>query len=434
MVSIPTQNVVQLAFGFFINFVAFNTQGFIEESVIDSVARDGSINKHAGYYSLAIIYAFYTMGNLTAAQIVDILSPKWAMCIGALCYGSFQVGFLFLNATYLYITSAVLGFGASILWTGQGSYLSQNCTKETTGRMSALLWAIHECCLIGGGILIYVIFSITDAHDIIPQFTIKLLYSVFTVLSIIAALVFSMLREPVYKAEKTKCYKKLMTSTFRLLITKKMWLLAVIFSYAGIEQAFWTGIYPTCVSFTRQLGYNTNALLALNLICVGLGQVSCGVILGTIGDKTRKLGRDYLILMATLIHVVAYVLCGLNFPADASLAKTNGLGIFWVPNLYIALANGVLLGFADCCWNTQIMSLLCETYPEQSAQAFAIFKFYESALSCSTFIFSSLVSLYWLLGTLSTFSILALISFFIVERERVDIVSPESIEVQEQKI
>uniref|UniRef100_A0A1I7TUT6 UNC93-like protein MFSD11 n=2 Tax=Caenorhabditis tropicalis TaxID=1561998 RepID=A0A1I7TUT6_9PELO len=429
MVSIPTQNVVQLAAGFFINFVAFNTQGFIEESVIDSVSRDGSINKHAGYYSLAIIYAFYTLGNLTAAQLVDLLTPKWAMCIGALCYASFQVGFSFLNATYLYATSAVLGFGASILWTGQGSYLSQNCTKETTSRMSALLWTMHECCLIGGGVLIFIVFSITDSHDLIPSFTIKLLYSVFTVLSVIAAGVFAMLREPVYKKEKASCYKKLLTSTFRLLITRKMWLLAVIFSYAGIEQAFWTGIYPTCVSFTRQLGYNTNALLALNLICVGCGQVSAGLLLGTLGDHARKLGRDYLILGATLIHIVAYILCALNFPTSASLGKTDGSGLLLAPNLYLALLIGFLLGFADCCWNTQIMSLLCETYPETSAQAFAIFKFYESLLSCATFVFSSLVSLYWLLGTLSTFAVLALFSFFIVERDRIVASGGEEIEV-----
>lgn len=65
--------------------------GMIEESVVESVSLDGSITKYAGYYSLAIIYAFYTLGNLTAAQIVDTLTPKWAMCIGALCYASFQV-------------------------------------------------------------------------------------------------------------------------------------------------------------------------------------------------------------------------------------------------------------------------------------------------------------------------------------------------------
>ncbi|KAF1755424.1 hypothetical protein GCK72_021993 [Caenorhabditis remanei] len=301
MIAVPTQNVVQLACGFFINFVAFNTQGFIEESVIDSVSRDGSINKHAGYYSLAIIYAFYTVGNLTAAQMVDVLTPKWAMCIGALCYGSFQ----FCGPAKAHIS-----------------------LKTAPKR------PVAEC------------------------------------------------------------------------------------------------IYPTCVSFTRQIGYNTKGLMALNLICIGIGQVSAGILLGTLGDKTRKLGRDYLILFATLIHVGAYILCALNFPADASLTKTDESGMFWKPNKNIALAIGVLLGFADCCWNTQIMSLLCETYPEKSAQAFAIFKFYESALSCATFIFSSLVSLYWLLGTLSTFAVLALISFFIVERERVEIeTTTDSVEI-----
>ena len=71
--------------------------------------------------------------------------------------------------------------------------------------------------------------------------------------------------------------------------------------------------------------------MALNLICIGIGQVSAGILLGSLGDKTRKLGRDYLILFATLIHVGAYILCALNFPADASLTKTDESGMFWKP-------------------------------------------------------------------------------------------------------
>ncbi|VDK85112.1 unnamed protein product, partial [Cylicostephanus goldi] len=53
-------------------------------------------------------------------------------------------GFLQINEIYLYISSAILGFGAAILWTGQGTYLAQNSTEKTSGRNSGLLWALSE--------------------------------------------------------------------------------------------------------------------------------------------------------------------------------------------------------------------------------------------------------------------------------------------------
>ncbi|KAK6062232.1 hypothetical protein COOONC_00096 [Cooperia oncophora] len=84
-------NVLQLGLGFFLNFFAFNSQGFIEETVIESFASRRNINKHAGYYSLSIIYAVFTISNIVAAPIVKFLTPKWAMTAGALCYAAFQV-------------------------------------------------------------------------------------------------------------------------------------------------------------------------------------------------------------------------------------------------------------------------------------------------------------------------------------------------------
>lgn len=417
LLDIPTLNVIQLGFGFFSTFFAFNSQGFIEEAVIDSAADNGNINKHAGYYSLAIIYAVFTVSNFVAAPIVDILSPKWAMVFGSLCYAVFQVGFLFLNEWYLYASSALLGFGASIIWTGQGSYLSQNCTKETTSRNSSMLWAMSESSLLGGGLFLFIVFSVQGAQDQIPTSTINILYSVFTVLSLISTVIFAFLRAPYYpETVDRKNYGKLVGSTFKLMFTKKMILLAFVFAYTGIEQSFWTAIYPTCISFTKQLGSNTNALLALNAICTGFGQIAAGVLSGLLGDKVRKIGRDTLILIGTIVHLVVFALCFINFPQDSSLKKTDEMGGLIQPNLAIALIAGGLLGFGDAVWNTQIYSFLCDTFPKQSAQAFSLFKLYQSALSCAAFFYAPVLQLYWHLVILVVTSLFAACCFFYVER------------------
>ncbi|KAF8386235.1 hypothetical protein PRIPAC_75377 [Pristionchus pacificus] len=412
-----TRNVIQLGSGFFFIFLAFNSQGFIEEPVISS---SEGIAKGAGYYSLAIIYFVFTFANFVAAPIVDIISAKWAMVIGGICYASFLGGFLFLNTCYLYISSAVLGFGAAIIWTGQGTYLSKNCTEHTSGRNSSMLWAMLQGSLVGGGLFLFVTFQASGTTDQIASGTVKILYSVFTGLAILGIVILAFLPTPpahlsaVSTGEKPN-YKELIVSTFKLMPTKKMLFLAIVFAYTGIEQSFWTGIYPSCISFTKQLGTNTNALVALNAILSGLGQCIAGGLFGILGSKTAKLGRDMIVLMGALIHLVAFGLVFINFPFEANIKATDGVG-FIQPSVPIALVIGFLLGFGDACWNTQIYAHLVANFPKQSSQAFALYKFYQSALSCAAFFYSPSVELPYHLIIMVVFSLLAAVAFFIVER------------------
>lgn len=64
-------------------------------------------------FSLAIIYASFTLLNIAAATIVGILGTRWALLFGACTYALFQAGFLFLNRFYLFGSSALLGLGAA---------------------------------------------------------------------------------------------------------------------------------------------------------------------------------------------------------------------------------------------------------------------------------------------------------------------------------
>ncbi|CAB3400302.1 unnamed protein product [Caenorhabditis bovis] len=429
MVEKATWNVWQLGIGFFFNFFAFNSQGFIEEVVIDSASADQKINNHAGYYSLAIIYAVFTAANFIAAPIVDILSPKWAMVVGALCYAAFQVGFLFLNEIYLYASSAVLGFGAAIIWTGQGSYLSQNCTKATTSRNSALLWGLSESSLLGGGIFLCAIFGATSATTLTPDI-INVLYAVFTILAVSSAIIFAFLQAPVFPESRNKNdYADLIGGTFKLMVTKKMLLLSIVFGYTGIELSFWSAIYPTCISFTRQLGTNTNLFLALNMITTGFGQGTAGLLFGLLGEKLRKIGRDSVVLLGAVVHLLAYALCYMNFPPDASLKQTDDLGGLLYPNISISLIIGFLLGFGDAAWNTQLYSYICDSFPDKSSQAFAVFKFYQSGLSCAAFFYSPVLQLQWHLAILTKSAILASAVYFIAEAiERNNAASKASLE------
>jgi hypothetical protein len=51
IIASSTRNVIQLGIGFMFVFGAFNSQGFIEQTVITSVWHEGgNVAEHAGYY------------------------------------------------------------------------------------------------------------------------------------------------------------------------------------------------------------------------------------------------------------------------------------------------------------------------------------------------------------------------------------------------
>lgn len=62
---------------------------------------------------MAIIYGAFSFGSIFSSPIVNVLTAKWSMVSAALFYGLFEVGFLFLNEVFLYVSSALIGFSAA---------------------------------------------------------------------------------------------------------------------------------------------------------------------------------------------------------------------------------------------------------------------------------------------------------------------------------
>ena len=150
-------NVILMGLSFMFLFTAYNTtQNFLTNILL----TEGFGN--LGFYSLSILYAGVVLTVFTAPILVEKLGERLSMFLGAFCYWyksqttknqkkciaaklaifkqhfklfirySLYMGSLIYVIPYvIYASSAVLGFGAAILWVAQGSFISI-CSSDST--------------------------------------------------------------------------------------------------------------------------------------------------------------------------------------------------------------------------------------------------------------------------------------------------------------
>ena len=81
----------------------------------------------------------------------------------------------------------------------------------------------------------------------------------------------------------------------------------------------------------------------------------------------------------------------------------------------VAILGSFLLGYGDACFNTQIYALIGSVYKDDSAPAFAIFKFVQSGFVAISFFYSKHLELQWQLLLLTIFCIFGTISFIFMD-------------------
>lgn len=76
-----------------------------------------------------------------------------------------MVTFLFPSTWLLYVASALLGAGAAITWTGQGSFLARCSDSGNISRNSGIFWALLQCSMFFGNLFVYYQFQNKDHID-----------------------------------------------------------------------------------------------------------------------------------------------------------------------------------------------------------------------------------------------------------------------------
>ncbi|XP_055312728.1 UNC93-like protein MFSD11 isoform X2 [Sitodiplosis mosellana] len=346
------------------------------------------------------------------------------MFIGSLTYCFFMVSFLYPKTWLLYVASGVLGAGAALIWTGQGSYLSRCSNESNIARNSGVFWAMLQASMLMGNLFVYFQFQ---GKDHIDADTRHIVFIALIAVAIVGVIFFCVLRRVHNTFEENERDRELdyasnsnsiigaFVKAIKLFFTRDMLLLCITFLYTGFELSFYSGVYSPSIGFTSKMGESAKQLVGLSGICIGIGEIFGGVLFGLLGSKTIKYGRDPIVIIGFIVHLISFLLIFLNLPDNAPFNDTQDIGFFDPPLAWVALLCSLLLGFGDACFNTQIYSMLGGAFASNSVAAFAVFKFTQSIAAAMSFVYSSHLGLHAQMTILLVFGIIGTISFCMVE-------------------
>ncbi|TRZ04279.1 hypothetical protein DNTS_003230 [Danionella cerebrum] len=421
MADLRTYNVVVLGIGFLLIFTAFTTCGNIEQTVVKSL--NGTNFTGSGYHSLGIIYGVFSFCNILAPMIVAIIGAQFTMFLSGILYSGYIAVFIIPSTWSFYFTSVLIGFGAAMLWTAQGLFLVENSDASTINRNTGVFWALLQCSMLFGNLYIYFDWKgkaeISDADR-------KIIFAALLVISLLGTLSFLALRKvrQLEDAQSEEEGQSLLSARvisqetiMEIFKTKTILLLSFCMAYSGLELSFYSGIYGTCIGATSHFGDAAKGLVGISGLIVGVGEIVGGGLFGLL-MKNNRFRRTSVVFLGMVVHFVAFYLIFLNIPDDAPvvLQTSSQHKPYLTPSVSIALLCSFLLGLGDSCFNTQLYSILGRVYAEQSAPAFAIFKFIQSICAAVAFFYSGYVLLTWQLLVMVIMGFFGTLCFFVVER------------------
>ncbi|XP_072298806.1 UNC93-like protein MFSD11 [Eucyclogobius newberryi] len=433
-------NIVVLGLAFMFMFTAFQTCGNIEQTVL--ISFNGTDFHGTGYTSMAIIYGVFSASNLIAPSVVAVIGPQLSMFFSGLLYSAYIAMFIHPFTWSFYTASVLVGIGAAVLWTAQGNVLATNSSETTIGRNSGIFWALLQFSLFFGNLYIYCAWR---GHDHITDKDRKTVFISLTVISLVGCFLFFLIRKPDSEAPSSSSSSDVTESLLRgesdsssasyssqsgvgaqaldafvksckLFVTKEMLLLSMCIAYTGLELTFYSGVYGTSIGAMTRFGKDSKSLIGLSGICIGAGEILGGGVFGML-NKCNRFGRNPVVLLGLITHYVAFYLIFLNIAKDAPVATEAGtdLQAFIEPSVAVALLCSFLLGLGDGCFNTQLLSIIGFMFKDNSAPAFAVFKFIQSIMAAIAFFYSNYFLLHWQLLILVVSGFLGTITFFGVE-------------------
>jgi len=383
------------------------------------------------------LYGCFTAFNFVVSFVVTALGTKTCLIAGAFTYALFVAANIHYVEGLLYASSALMGVGASVLWTAQGAYIS-NCAAlheqannlpatSTLGYFNGLFFSLFQVNQLVGNLLAAILFK----ADVSQQ-------TIFIVMTCICGFGVStlfLLQNPAKAlspaqiaaaaADQTVMQHPGSPDSIYSSGTPSLSASPSGVAEGGNELALSSGDHYTVAVASEgaprrsALSYLFEVLAALKLLLLprmlilipvmmfsGFSQsYFFGAFPPLIEDKATKFfvlavtgGVDAFVsgLMGRLsdrVGRVAVLLLGF---------VTAGGGILFIMHWsvdqsqqYVFFLVGIVFGIADGVFNTQIYALLGSWFEGQAEMAFADFKLFQAGSTAIAFLVDHRIGFYW---------------------------------------
>lgn len=380
-----TRDVHILSIAFLLIFLAYGAAQNLQSTL--------NTEEDLGTTSLGILYLSFTFFSVFASLVVRILGSKNALIIGTSGYWLYVAANLNPNWYTLVPASVYLGFCASIIWVGQGTYLTSTAHSHAIdnnlhegaviGDFNGEFWAVYALHQFIGNLITFALLS--DGKGGSTNGT-TLLFVVFLFVMTFGAILMCFLHKRFgnskegYKNSEadvveSKSLKSLCKSLTSALSDAKMLLIIPLMAYSGLQQAF------VWAEFTKFV-----VTPAIGVSGVGIAMAAYGAFDGICSLAAGRLTSGLtsitsIVSFGAFAQAVALILLLLNFSISSGFLGTSYI-------LFLA----ALLGTGDGVLMTQLNALLGILFKHDMEGAFAQLKIWQSATIAVVFFLAPYIS------------------------------------------
>lgn len=379
-----TKDVHILSSAFLLIFLAYGAAQNLETTL--------NTKDDMGTISLGILYVSFTFFSLIASSVVRFMGSKNAVLLGTSGYWLFIAANLKPTWYTMVPASLYLGFAASIIWVGQGTYLT------STARSQARDYHLHEGTVIGNfngefwgmfashqfvGNLISLAILRNGTEGSTSGTT--LLFTVFLCSMTLGTILMCFLSKRVDggvegpKESSVSLYSSL-TSLSKSVITPlldvRMLLIIPLIAYSGLQQAFvWAEFTKEIV--TPALGVSG---VGGSMAVYGAFDAICSLTAGRLTSGIFSI--TWIVSAGLFLQAVVFLWILLKYSLTSGV-----LGIVY------PLLMAAMLGIGDGVINTQLSALLGILFKHDTEGAFAQLKVWQSASIAVVFFINPYISL-----------------------------------------
>ncbi|GLT92512.1 hypothetical protein SLE2022_103460 [Rubroshorea leprosula] len=379
-----TRDVHILSSAFLLIFLAYGAAQNLETTV--NAAGD------LGTISLGILYVSFMFFSLVASLVVRALGSKNALVLGTTGYWLFIAANLKPSWYTMVPASLYLGFAASIIWVGEGTYLTSiarnhardfNSQEGTViGKFNGEFWGMFALHQFVGNLISLALLS--DGKDGSTSGT-TVLFIVFLCSMTLGTVLMCFLRKTDSKEEKgpavssasfSSSVVSLSKSVITPLLDIRMLLIIPLIAYSGLQQAFvWADFTKDVVK--PALGESgVGGAMAV----YGAFDAICSLVAGRLTSGLTSI--TFIVCGGLLVQAVIFIWLLLK-----SSITSGVLGTIY------PLLMAALLGVGDGVLNTQLSALLALLFKHDTEGAFAQLKVWQSASIAVVFFLSPYISL-----------------------------------------